>query len=227
MDGESAYFVWTRRVGSYSRSGTLVTLLFAQHGLTNGQSVFLDFTSGAALDGTYVVTVLNVNQFRVTTAASGTTSGNFAFGSSAPATGFYTCTLVSPTTISVVTSSTQYQPGSAVITQTLTSQGANGGDGAEAPTYTYDSLNGFPQVGTIGPGGGGGGGGATANFNGFLSGGDGGDGAVGGGGGGGGAAAIESGGDNGSEGRGGGPGSGLVLFVYGVGAEVSNGQLIG
>ena len=62
--------------GTYSRAGTLVTVTMTGHGMTTGQIVDLDFTSGTATDGTYVVTVVNANTFTVTNAASGATSGN-------------------------------------------------------------------------------------------------------------------------------------------------------
>jgi len=62
--------------GTYSRTGSLVTVTMTGHGMTTGQIVDLDFTSGTATDGTYVVTVINANTFTVTDAASGSTSGN-------------------------------------------------------------------------------------------------------------------------------------------------------
>jgi hypothetical protein len=45
------------------------------HGLTSGDRVYLDFTSGTATDNTYAVTVLTANTFTVTV-TSATTSGN-------------------------------------------------------------------------------------------------------------------------------------------------------
>jgi hypothetical protein len=62
--------------GTYSRTGTLVTVTMTAHGMTTGQIVNLDFTSGTAADGTYTVTVTGANNYTVTTAASGSTSGN-------------------------------------------------------------------------------------------------------------------------------------------------------
>jgi hypothetical protein len=222
VDGESAYISWARTNGTYTRSGTLVTATFNNHGLTSGQSVYLDFLSGVAPDGTYVVTVLSTSQFQVTTATSSFTSGSFSFGIAVPTTGFYTCTVVNPTTISVVTDSTFYQIGTVGITQPMTAGAAAGGNGATQAGYSYDYLNGVAVTGTIGPGGGGGGGGAIDNFLGLaFTAGSGGDGGVGAGGGGGGAAS------NGTCGDGGSGGPGLVLFVYGVGFELSNAQLIG
>ena len=62
--------------GTYSRTGTLVTVTMTAHGMTTGQIVDLDFTTGTATDGAYVVTVIDANTFTVTDAASGATSGN-------------------------------------------------------------------------------------------------------------------------------------------------------
>jgi hypothetical protein len=60
--------------GTYSQTGTTVTVTATAHGLNTGSSVYLDFTSGTAVDGVYVVTVTGVNTFTVQQ-ASRTTSG--------------------------------------------------------------------------------------------------------------------------------------------------------
>ncbi len=63
--------------GTYSRTGTNVTVTLTNHGLIAGQEVYVDITSGLAIDGTYAVQlVLNANSFIFDTAASGSTSGN-------------------------------------------------------------------------------------------------------------------------------------------------------
>lgn len=63
--------------GTYVRSGTTVTVTMTSHGLQVGHVVYLDFTSGAATDGLFVVaTVPDANTFTVTHGASGATSGN-------------------------------------------------------------------------------------------------------------------------------------------------------
>jgi hypothetical protein len=61
--------------GTYSQTGTVVTVTATAHGLITGNSVYLDITSGTAVDGIYEVTVTGVNTFTVTQ-ASRTTSGN-------------------------------------------------------------------------------------------------------------------------------------------------------
>lgn len=62
--------------GTYSRIDTLVSINITGHGLTTGMKANLDFTSGTASDGTYVVTVTDANNFTVTDTVSGSTSGN-------------------------------------------------------------------------------------------------------------------------------------------------------
>lgn len=63
--------------GTYSQSGTTITVTATAHGLSVGQIVALDFTSGTAADNTVTVaTVANANTFTVPAAASLTTSGN-------------------------------------------------------------------------------------------------------------------------------------------------------
>ena len=62
--------------GTYSRTGTTITVSITSHGLTSGQSVYLDFTTGTGTDGIYIVTVVDANSYTVTDTASGSTSGS-------------------------------------------------------------------------------------------------------------------------------------------------------
>ena len=62
--------------GTYSRTGTTITVSITSHGLTSGQSVYLDFTTGTGTDGIYIVTVVDANSYTVTDTVSGSTSGN-------------------------------------------------------------------------------------------------------------------------------------------------------
>ena len=62
--------------GTYNIPGsTTCTITIANHGLSNGDVVGLNFTSGTAVDDTYTVSNVTTNTFTVTT-ASLTTSGN-------------------------------------------------------------------------------------------------------------------------------------------------------
>jgi hypothetical protein len=65
----------TNLSGTYSQTGTTVAVTATAHGLITGNSVYLDITSGTAVDGEYTVTVTGVNTFTVQQ-ASRTTSGN-------------------------------------------------------------------------------------------------------------------------------------------------------
>ena len=47
--------------GTYSQSGTTVTVTSANHGLSSSDSVQFDFTSGNGVDGTFSITVTNAN----------------------------------------------------------------------------------------------------------------------------------------------------------------------
>jgi hypothetical protein len=81
VDANSGPKAWVRfngvpANGTYSRTGTLVTVTLTGHGMTTGQGVSLDFTTGAATDGFYTITVVDANTFTVTDSASGSTSGN-------------------------------------------------------------------------------------------------------------------------------------------------------
>ena len=55
---------------------TTIAITIASHGLSNGAQVTLDFTSGTAADGTYVVTNVAANTFDVITSVFQTTSGS-------------------------------------------------------------------------------------------------------------------------------------------------------
>jgi predicted phage tail protein len=65
----------TSTAATYSQTTTTITVTSTAHGLVAGDYVYLDFTSGTAVDGTYEVATAATNSFTVT-AASATTSGN-------------------------------------------------------------------------------------------------------------------------------------------------------
>jgi hypothetical protein len=67
--------------GTYSRSGTTVTVVAAGHGLKVGSLVYLDFNTGTATDGEFIITGVSTttvadDTFTITHGTSGTTSGN-------------------------------------------------------------------------------------------------------------------------------------------------------
>ena len=80
---DSASFTFTppgegfTKTGTYSQSGTTSTITITNHGLAIGDEVTIDYTSGSAVDGVFVVvTTADSNTFTVTAAASATNSGN-------------------------------------------------------------------------------------------------------------------------------------------------------
>ena len=71
--GYSAFVDNTSISGTYARSTTTATITSANHGLTTGQWVYLDWDLA---DNPYQVTVTGTNTFTVTVANSGAASGN-------------------------------------------------------------------------------------------------------------------------------------------------------
>lgn len=68
---------FTNRSGSYSQSGSTITVNISGHGLATGSQVLLRFTSGDAADNVFTVdSVPNSNSFTVVSTTSLTTSGN-------------------------------------------------------------------------------------------------------------------------------------------------------
>ena len=62
---------------TYSRSGSEVTVTCSSvHGLSTGNKVFLDVSTGNVPSGRYTIEVTSTTEFKVTTLTSGTTSGN-------------------------------------------------------------------------------------------------------------------------------------------------------
>ena len=65
------------KTGQYSQSSTTITVTITKHGIAIGKTVTLDFTSGSATDGTFIVaTAVDQNTFTVTAGSSATNSGN-------------------------------------------------------------------------------------------------------------------------------------------------------
>ena len=65
------------KTGTYSQSTTTVTITITQHGVAIGDVLTIDYTSGSATDGDFVVaSVTNDDVFTITAAASATNSGN-------------------------------------------------------------------------------------------------------------------------------------------------------
>jgi hypothetical protein len=68
--------------GTWSRSGSTVTVAAGGHGLTNGQTYWADTWTGLSnefADGAYTVTVVDAGHFSITTAGSGAGTGTLKF----------------------------------------------------------------------------------------------------------------------------------------------------
>lgn len=62
--------------GTWSRTGTLVTVTINNNGLVNGQRVYLNVATGTTMrDGTYEVSNVTTNTFEVTSVTSGSATG--------------------------------------------------------------------------------------------------------------------------------------------------------
>jgi hypothetical protein len=70
--------------GTYSQTTTTVTCTSAGHGLLVGKHVYLNFTSGAGVDGDYTVVSVSGNDFTVTSGTSQSTSGNVTITKDGP-----------------------------------------------------------------------------------------------------------------------------------------------
>ena len=75
------HFKKTAQTGTYSQSGTTITISATGHGMPVGTIVVLNFTSGNAGDGIYTIKTESTNQFTVTSTVSQSTSGNVSFNS--------------------------------------------------------------------------------------------------------------------------------------------------
>ena len=65
------------KTGTYSQSGTTVTITISNHGVAIGDVLTIDYTSGSATDGSFTVaTAVDANTLTVTAASSATNSGN-------------------------------------------------------------------------------------------------------------------------------------------------------
>ena len=79
VDGDS-YTAFTGS-GTYNQpNSTTVTVTSNNHGLSTGNSITFDHTSGTAVDGTFTITKVDANTFTYTAAGTLTTNGNVKFG---------------------------------------------------------------------------------------------------------------------------------------------------
>jgi hypothetical protein len=123
---------FTYVAGTYNQAGTTtITVTINNHGLANGASVTLDFTSGAAVDGTFTVSNVTTNTFDVIAAASATTSGDVQWDIRS-----FNATNVE-ITVTGTTTFTYFAPGFQVATTTSSDGKVDLGGLTLSRTYVY------------------------------------------------------------------------------------------
>jgi len=123
---------FTALSGTYSQSGTTITVTITNHGLSVGNTIGLEFTTGASTSGTFTVaTVPGANSFTVTAATSRTASGNVAFAS-----GGFNATNVE-VTVTGSTTITYFSPGAQFSSVSDTNGKVSLAGNTQARSYVY------------------------------------------------------------------------------------------
>lgn len=123
---------FTFRTGTYNQGGgTTITVTINNHGLANGATVTLDFTSGTAVDGTFAITNVSTNTFDVVVATAATTSGDVRWDIRNFNATNVECTVVNSTTF------TYFSPGPQVTTTSSSDGRVNLGGLTQARSYVY------------------------------------------------------------------------------------------
>lgn len=118
--------------GTYNQPGTqTITVTINNHGLSNGATVSLDFVTGTATDGTYVISSVTTNTFEITASTAATTSGGVRLDIRSFNATNVECTVVDSTTF------TYFSPGPAVATTTNTSGKVDLGGLTQARSYVF------------------------------------------------------------------------------------------
>jgi hypothetical protein len=73
---ETVRYLQQVKAGTYSQTGTVITVSIADHGYAIGDSIYLNIGSGAAVSDTLTITATTTNTFTCTTAAAATAGGN-------------------------------------------------------------------------------------------------------------------------------------------------------
>jgi hypothetical protein len=123
---------FTFRSGTYDQTGTTtITVTINNHGLANGASVTLDFTSGAAVDGTFTISNVATNTFDIVVSTAATTSGDVRWDIRNFNATNVECTVVNSTTF------TYFSPGFQVTTNTYTDGKVDLGGLTQARSYVF------------------------------------------------------------------------------------------
>lgn len=118
------------RTGTYSRTGTTITVTISNHGLVTGTRIYIEFTSGGATTNSYSVTVTGTNTFTVQDTVSGSTTGNCRWDIR---------DLNVTTTVTVINSTTlsYFSPGAQVATTANTDGKVDLGGLVQSRNYLY------------------------------------------------------------------------------------------
>jgi len=73
---DSVRYLTAPKAATYNKTGTTVVVTLIDHGLRVGESVYLDYTSGTAVDETLTISSVTNNTFTCTSSVSVTTGGN-------------------------------------------------------------------------------------------------------------------------------------------------------
>lgn len=120
------------RTGTYNQTGgTNITVTITGHGLANGASVVLDFTSGTAVDGTFTITNVTTNTFDVIASTAATTSGDVRWDIRGFNATNVECTVVDSTTF------TYFSPGPQVTTTSSSDGRVDLGGLPQARSYVF------------------------------------------------------------------------------------------
>jgi hypothetical protein len=122
---------FTYLYGTYTQSGTSITVTLTGHGLAEGASVTLDFTSGNAVDGTFTITNVTENTFDVIGATSATTSGNVVLDIRSFNATNVECTVLDETTF------TYFSPGFAIAQTDYSEASVDLGGLTQARSYVF------------------------------------------------------------------------------------------
>jgi len=120
------------RSGTYNQAGTTtITVTITGHGLSNGATVSLDFTSGTANDGSFVISNVTLNTFDVVATSSATTSGDVRMDIRGFNATNVECTVVNATTF------TYFSPGPATATFSISDGKIDLGGLTQARSYVF------------------------------------------------------------------------------------------
>lgn len=123
---------FTYRTGTYDQPGTTtITVTLNNHGLANGATITLGFTSGAAIDGNFTIANATTNTFDVTASAAAATNGDVRWDIRNFNATNVECTVVNSTTF------TYFSPGPQVTTTTYTDGKVDLGGLTQARSYVF------------------------------------------------------------------------------------------